>query len=94
MRSDYSRSEQLTQLARHPVYLEPDHDGDEGLGDDDDDGDDGDQPPQHCFPVVKCFFWKLTLNSCNCKQCGKLCKSKSIPIPARKLLITVTVTGV
>ena len=67
MRSDYSHSEQLTHLACHPVYLEPDHDGDEGLGDDDDDdgddGDDGDQPPQHCFPVVKCFFWELNLNS-------------------------------
>ena len=60
MRSDYSHSEQLTHLACHPVYLEPDDDGDEDHGDD---GDDGDQPPQHCFPVVKCFFWKLTLNS-------------------------------
>ena len=74
MRSDYSHSEQLTHLACHPVYLEPDHDGDEGLGDDDDDGDedhgddgddgdDGNQPPQHCFPVVKFFFLEFTLNS-------------------------------
>ena len=33
MRSDYSRGEQLTHLTRHPVYLEPDDDGDECLGD-------------------------------------------------------------
>ena len=62
MRSDYSPSEQLTHLACHPVYLDRDDDGDDCDGNGGDDGD-GDQPPQHCFPVVKCFFWELNVNS-------------------------------